>query len=87
MEKYFEEWNGKKFPVRVVAVSLEGCPNKVNVADIELYHEYEEEYEKGNKKAEQIDCSIFYFCDSGFIASDPTDDEIIEYLRKCTEID
>ena len=41
-----------------------------------------DEYEKDNKEAVAIDNSIFFFCDSGFIESDPTDEEIIEYLIK-----
>lgn len=82
MEKYFEEWNGKKFPVRKVQLSEELGDRKENVADIELWFAIEEAYEKGDSKAHIIDSDIHVYCDSGFIASDPTDEEIVEYLIK-----
>ena len=85
MTKYYEEWEDRKFPVRTVTLPddfFEMAGEKVNVADVELYHAYEVEYEKGDEKAASIDDSIYYFCDSGFIASDPSDEEIIRYLRQ-----
>jgi hypothetical protein len=82
MNKYFEEWDGKKFSVREVMLPEELGGFAVKVTDVELYHEYESEYERGDSKAVELDNSIYYFCDSGFIASDPTDKEIIEYLIK-----
>ena len=82
MEKYFEEWNGKKFPVREVMLpqALGGFVAKV--ADFELWNAIEDAYYDGDKTANSIDNDIFYYCDSGFIASDPTDDEIILYIIK-----
>ena len=82
MEKYYEEWNGKKFPVREVTLPEELGGFVAKVTDVELYHEYELEYERGDSKAVELDSSIYYFCDSGFIASDPTDEEIVKYLIK-----
>lgn len=82
MEKYFEEWNGKKFPVR--EVMFEVCDNmetSIKVADSDLWREIEAYYLLDDD-ARAIDNSIFYYCDSGFIASDPTDEEIVEYLTK-----
>lgn len=82
MEKYFKVWNGKEFPVRVVMLPQELGGYKANVADFELWNAIEDAYYDGDKTANNIDDYIYYYCDSGFIASDPTDEEIIEYLIK-----
>ena len=85
MEKYFEEWNGKKFPVRVIRLPEELLPEELvgydaYFADIDLWDAIEEDYNNGNKEAIEIDNDIYFYLDSGFIASDPTDEEIVEYL-------
>lgn len=82
MEKYYEEWNGKKFAVRRIMLPEELGGYEANITDVDLYHEYEIEYEHGDRRANEIDDSIYFFCDSGFIESDPTDAEIREYLLK-----
>lgn len=83
MKKYYVEWNGKRFPVRTVDLPEKLGGFSADVTDIELYHEYEEEFLKGdNREVYELDASIYFFCDSGFIASDPTDEEIIDYLLK-----
>ena len=82
MNKYYEEWNGKKFHVRTVMLPQELGGYKANVADVELWNAIEDAYYDGDKTANSIDNDIFYYCDSGFIASDPTDEEIVEYLIK-----
>lgn len=88
MEKYFEEWDGKKFPVREVMFNV--CDNMetiVKVADLSLWDaiEYACEHEGHPKRREAIELNndIYFYCDYGFIASDPTDEEIVEYLIKC----
>ncbi len=85
MTKYYEEWKGQNFPIRTITLPedfFEMAGVKVNVADVDLYHAYEVEYENGDMHANAIDETIYYFCDSGFIASDPSDEEIIRYLRR-----
>lgn len=87
MEKYYEEWNGKKFPVREVMFNVcDGMETIVKVADLSLWDAIEYAYEhEGNpmrKEAIEIDNDIYYYCDYGFIYSDPTDEEIVEYLIK-----
>lgn len=85
MDKHFITYNGIEYPVRTVTLPedfFEMAGQKVDVADVELYHAYEVEYEKGDKHANAIDESIYYFCDSGFVASDPSDEEIVNYLVK-----
>lgn len=84
MEKYYEEWNGKKFPVRVVSVDEEiyGYPT-IKVADYELWNAIQYYVEQlRDFEACRIDNDIYYYCDSGFIESDPTDEEIVKYLIK-----
>lgn len=81
MEKYFEVWDGKKFPVRKIQLPKELGWFVANVADYELWRAIEAYYLLDDD-ARSIDNSIYYYCDSGFIASDPTDEEIVEYLIK-----
>ena len=80
MEKYFVEWNGNKFPVREVQLPEELGGYEVNVADYELFNAIEDDYYNDDPKAVDLDNDIFFYCDSGFIASDPTDEEIFKYL-------
>lgn len=80
MNKYYEEWNGKKFPVREVMLPEELGGFVTNVATIELWDAIEDAYNDCNKTANNIDNSIYFYCEYGFIESDPTDEEIIDYL-------
>lgn len=83
MKKYFEEWDGKKFPVREVMFNVcDDMETVVNVADVDLWDAIEEDYNNGNSEAHALDNDIYFYCDYGFIASDPTDEEIVEYLIK-----
>lgn len=82
MEKYYEEWNGKKFPVRTVMLPEELGGFEANVADIDLWFAIVDDYYNGNSEADAIDNDIYFYCNSGIIASDPTDEEIVDYLIK-----
>ena len=83
MNKYFEEWDGKKFPVREVMFEVcDGMETVVKVADVDLWDAIEEDYNNGNSDAHALDDDIYFYCDYGFIASDPTDEDIVEYLIK-----
>ena len=83
MEKYYEEWNGKKFPVREVMFEVcDGLETVVKVADADLWYAIEEDYNNGNSEAHALDSDIYFYCERGFIESDPTDEEIIDYLIK-----
>ena len=83
MNKYYEEWDGKKFPVRTVVFPIqEGFDTPINVADISLWDAIEKDYNNGNSEAHALDNDIYFYCDYGFIASDPTDEEIVDYLIK-----
>lgn len=50
------------------------------IADIELWSAIARDYEDDEPTAVDIDNSIYYYCDSGFVASKPTEEEVIEYL-------
>ena len=87
MEKYYEEWDGKKFPVRTIVFPIqEGFDTPINVADVDLWDaiEYACDHENHIRHSEAVDLDreIYYYCDYGFIASDPTDKEIVDYLIK-----
>ena len=86
MEKYYEEWDGKKFPVREVLLPEELGGYYANVADISLWdaieYAYGHEGYPNRKEAIGIDNDIYYYCEYGFIESDPTDKEIVDYLIK-----
>ena len=90
-EKYFEEWNGKKYPVRLVPVDENcGVGSPIAVADYELWSaiKYDCDHEDSKKHSEAVDLDneIYYYCDSCFIASDPSDEEIREYLKEQGQI-
>ena len=84
MTKEIVTYKGVQYPLRQVwldDVYNEGyLIGDVWVADYDLYAAYKEDYENNVKEIVDLDCRIFFFCDSGFIASDPTDEEIVEYL-------
>lgn len=79
------EYKGIQYITRLVYlmnVEFHGQCENAYVADYELWAAIEDDYNAGVKEAVEIDNGIYYYCDSGFIASEPTDDEIIEYLKQ-----
>ena len=52
------------------------------ICDFELWVALEEDYMDGVKKAIDIDNQIYYYCDSGFRACSPTEEEVIAYFKK-----
>lgn len=54
----------------------------VTIADCELWVAIEDDYYHGDKEAVWLDDKIYSYCDSGFIASNPTESEVIEYMNK-----
>lgn len=54
----------------------------VTIADYELWAAIEGDCEFGNQEAVCIDNEIYFYCDSGFIASNPTENEVIDYMHK-----
>ena len=84
MQKSFKEWEGRKFPIRKVTLPETLGGYEVNVADEELWELIKNAcdiwFHPKHKEAVAIDESIYYYCQDGFISSDPTDEEIIAYL-------
>lgn len=81
MEKYFEKCLGKNFPVRYVWLPEDMGGIKAKIADFELWDAISDYCERGDREYIDLDNTIFFYCDSGFIASNPTDEEIIDYLK------
>lgn len=85
MERSLIEYNGIKYPTIEISLSKVSdieSDEIVTIADYELWAAIEDDYEDGDKDAVWLDDKIYYYCDSGFIASNPTEDEVIEYMNK-----
>ena len=81
MEKYFETYNGKEYPIREVDLSpiLDGYGVE-RIADSNLSKvlaESTEDYSIEDADATALDNSIYCYLDSGMIECDPTDAEIL----------
>ena len=76
------KYNGKEFPTRLVMYPTLLGLAPVRVADYELWEEIADACEMGDEEAEEIDDSIIFYFDNGFIASEPTNEEIIKKLEK-----
>lgn len=88
MKRNIITYKGVDYPVIEIARNLidsewENADSSFTylIADIELWFALEEDYENGDTMATGIDNSIFYYCDSGFVASEPTEEEVIKYFE------
>ena len=82
------EYKGKTYPTLVINVDKVDSSAKecnmhylVTLADYELWAAMEDDYDNDVSEAVELDNEIFYYCDSGFIASNPTEEEVIEYMK------
>ena len=85
MERSFIEYNGVKYPIIEISLSKVSdieSDEIVIIADYELWAAIEDDYEDSDKEAVWFDDKIYFYCDSGFIASNPTESEVIEYMNK-----
>jgi hypothetical protein len=75
---YMVEYKGEKYPTREIELEpyIENS-GVVRIADVELWNAIKEDCESGLQDAEDMDNEIYYYTDSGFLASIPTDTEII----------
>ena len=85
MERSKINYKGNDYPT--IEIALSNVSNiesneLVTIADYELWAAIEDDYENGDKEAVWIDNNVYFYCDSGFIASNPTESEIIEYMNK-----
>lgn len=88
MKRDIITYKGDEYPVIEIARNLidrewENADSSFTylIADIELWFDLEEDYENGDTIAIGIDNLIFYYCDSGFVASEPTEEEVIKYFE------
>lgn len=88
MERSYIEYKDKRYPtVEISANKIDPFykdePDYVThqIADVELWNAIKDDSEKSVRKAVEIDNDIFYYCDSGFIASKPTEGEVIHYFK------
>ena len=89
MKRDIITYKGVKYPVIEIARNLidsewENTDSSLSytIADNELWSAIEKDYEDNNSMAIEIDNSIFYYCDSGFVASEPTEEEVIKYFEE-----
>lgn len=81
MQKLYYKWGGKMYVARTVYFPVqEEMETWVIVADYDLWEAISKDYDTEDPDAIALDGEIFFYCEGGFIASDPTDDEIINYL-------
>ena len=84
MERSKINYKGIDYPTIEIALSKVSDieSNKlVTITDYELWAAIEDNYEDGDKEAVWIDNNVYFYCDSGFIASNPTESEVIEYMN------
>ena len=89
MKRNIITYKGVKYPVIEIARNLidsewENTDSSLSytIADNELWFAIEKDYEDYNSMAIEIDNLIFYYCDNGFVASEPTEEEVIKYFEK-----
>lgn len=87
MEKRNITYKGTEFPIIELPINLIetearecGVNYPVIIADVELYYAIEDGLSNNEVEESNIDSLIYYYCDSGFVASNPTIDEIVEYF-------
>ena len=84
MERSKIKYKGIDYPTIEIALSKVSnieSNELVTIADYELWAAIEDDYEDGDKEAVWIDNNVYFYCDSGFIASNPTESEVIEYMN------
>ena len=85
MERDCIRFNGKDYPT----ISIEGskidpeCETDAmyTICDIDLWDALRPLVDDGNDKAYHIDEQVFFYCDNGFVASEPTEQEVIDYFK------
>ena len=89
MKRDIITYKGVKYPVIEIARNLIDSEWKntdsslsYTIADNELWSAIEKDYEDNNSMAIEIDNLIFYYCDNGFVASEPTEEEVIKYFEE-----
>ena len=85
MERSKINYKGIDYPTIEIALSKVSdieSNELVTITDYELWAAIEDDYRNGDEEALWIDNNVYFYCDSGFIASNPTESEIIEYMNE-----
>lgn len=84
MNRSYITYKNFKYPIvtieKDIVNSLGQKISAITLADIDLWFGIEEDYNEGNSTAIEIDKSIYHYCPSNFLAKNPTDKEITDYL-------
>ena len=85
MVKHFIEYMGNQYATRNVDISAWFVGYGIEtIADCDLSNAFPKDAltECSDQEVNDIDSDIYFYCDSGFIASNPTDAEIVLKLLK-----
>lgn len=85
MERGFITYKGIDYPtidIELSKISDVDSDEFVTIADCELNAAIEDGYIMGDEECTEIDNEIYFYCDSGFVASEPTEKEVVEYFDK-----
>lgn len=85
MERSKINYKGVDYPtieIQLSKVSDIKSDEIVILADYELWAAIEDDYRDGDKVAVWIENDVYFYCDSGFIASNPTESEVIDYMKE-----
>lgn len=87
MIRTFVEYGGWQYP----AIQIEGkkidkeCETDAmyTICDVEFWNDVlYRPCTIGDAEANEVDSEIYYYCDSGFCASEPTEEQVIEYFKE-----
>lgn len=89
MERNHITHKGIDYPTILIPINLvdpeyndSGADSAIEIADIELWNAIEEGYDNDVPEAVEIGNSIYYYCDSGFVDCNPTENQVIEYFER-----
>lgn len=87
MTRDWIEFGGYEYPIiRIEGKKIDSeCTTdaEYTICDIEFWWDaLERPCMEGDAEANEIDSQMYYYCDSGFVASEPTEEEVIEYFNK-----
>ena len=86
MERDSIVYNGIEYPIIIIngnKIDEDCLSDSIDyiIADSDLWAAIEDDFNDGVQDAIDIDNEIFYYCDSGFVASKPSEKKVIEYFK------
>lgn len=85
MERGYIEYKGISYPAAEIGLSKitgEETGLTVTVADIQLWEDMKDDFERGDAEAASVDEGIFFYCESGVITFAGDEDEVAAYVRE-----